>query len=121
MPDEGPWFFVVVLDEAADGVFQLAGGAMDSATELLFGEQSEPAFDQVEPTGRGGREVQMEARPLHQPVTNQLRLVCSVVIQDERNVQLGRYIFLDRIEKNAKLDGAVAALSLADQLAGPGV
>ena len=88
MPDEGLWVFVVVLDEATDGLLQFLGGAMDAAAELFFGQQREPAFHQVEPTGRGGREVQMEARPFHQPVADQLRFVSAVVIQNQVNVQL---------------------------------
>jgi hypothetical protein len=57
VPDERLWVFVVVLDEAADGCFQFFGGAMDATPELFLSKQSEPAFDQVEPTGRSGREV----------------------------------------------------------------
>jgi hypothetical protein len=72
VPDERLWGFVVVLDEATAGCFQLFGGAMDAAPELLFSKQSEPAFDQVEPTGRGGREVQMKAGLF----TSQSRISC---------------------------------------------
>ena len=64
VPDERLWVFVVELDKAADGCFQLFGGAMDGSPELLLGKQSEPPFDEVEPTGRSGRKVQMEARSL---------------------------------------------------------
>jgi hypothetical protein len=49
MPDEGLWVAVVVLDEVVDGGFEFLGGAVDAATELAFGEQREPAFDQIEP------------------------------------------------------------------------
>jgi hypothetical protein len=35
--------------------------AVKAAAQLLFGEQREPALDQVEPRAAGGREVQMEA------------------------------------------------------------
>jgi hypothetical protein len=31
-----------------DGGFEFLGGAVDAATELTFGEQSEPAFHEVE-------------------------------------------------------------------------
>lgn len=72
----------MVLDVGADGRFQFFRGAMDAAAELLFRQQSEPAFYQVEPTGRSRRVVQMEARPLDQPVANQLRLVRAVVVED---------------------------------------
>ena len=64
----------MVLDEVVDGSFQFFGGAMDASSQLLSCEQSEPAFDQVEPRGRGGREVHMEARSFCQPVANRLVL-----------------------------------------------
>jgi hypothetical protein len=108
----------MVADEAADGVFQFPGGAVDAAAELLVGEQSEPAFDQVEPAGRSGSEVQVEARAFGQPVADQLRLVGAVVVQDQVNVQLGRHVAFDGVEEAAKLHGAMAALGLTDQGAG---
>jgi hypothetical protein len=40
---------VAVVDEVADGLFQLFGGAMDCSPYLLFGESGEPSLDQVEP------------------------------------------------------------------------
>ena len=49
VPDEGFWVSIVVLDEAADGVFQFLGGAVDAAPKLLFCQCCKPAFDQVEP------------------------------------------------------------------------
>src|SRR5579859_7069269 len=90
---------------------------MDAAPELLFGERSEPALDQVEPTGRSGSEVQMEAGPLSQPVANQFGLVGSVVIQNQMHLQLWRQVVLDGVEEGAELGGAVAAVRLADDLA----
>ena len=53
---------VVVLEESADGVFQFAGAAVNPAAQLFFGEQREPALDQVEPGAAGRGEVQLEAR-----------------------------------------------------------
>ena len=49
MPDEGLWMLVVVIDVVSNGLFQLFGGAVNAAPELLFGESGEPAFDQVQP------------------------------------------------------------------------
>ena len=78
VPDEGFWILVVVSNVDADGLFQLFGRAMHAAAELFFREQSEPALDQIEPAGRGGREMQMEARSFHQPVANQLGFMRAV-------------------------------------------
>ena len=49
VPEEGLWVAVVVLDEVVDGGFEFLGGAVAAAAELAFGEQREPAFDQIEP------------------------------------------------------------------------
>jgi hypothetical protein len=75
VPDKGLGVFVVMLDEISDCVFKFPGGAVNAAAKLFVGEGGEPALDQVEPTCRGGREVQMESGPLGQPVANQLGLV----------------------------------------------
>jgi hypothetical protein len=74
---------------------------MDAASELLFCQQSEPAFHQVEPTGRGWRELQMKAWPFDQPVANQLRLVGSVVLQDLMHIQFRRHVLFDGIDPAA--------------------
>ena len=121
MPDKGLWIFVVVLDEIADGVFQFVGRAMHSSVELLFGQQSKPAFNKVEPACRGRCEVQVETWSFYQPVPNQLRFVSAVVVQDQVYVQLRRYVSFNRVDEVAKLDGTMAALGLADQRAGFGV
>jgi hypothetical protein len=52
----------VVVEDAADGSYQFPGGAETAAPDALFAESGEPALDEVEPTGGGGREVNMKAR-----------------------------------------------------------
>ena len=91
---------------------------MDAAAELLFGQGGEPALDQVEPTGCSGREMEMEAGPLGQPVSNQLCLVGAVVVQDQMDVQFCGHVLLDGVEEGTKLGGTVTAVGLADNLAG---
>jgi hypothetical protein len=49
VPDEEFRVLVVDLDEVVDGVLEFLGGAVYAAAELTFGEQSEPAFHEVEP------------------------------------------------------------------------
>ena len=46
------------------------GRAVNAASKLAFCEQSEPAFHQVQPRGRGGREVNVETGSFGQPVLN---------------------------------------------------
>jgi hypothetical protein len=40
---------------------------MNTAAQLLFGEQPKPALDQVEPRSGSGSEVQVEARMAQKP------------------------------------------------------
>ena len=94
---------------------------MDAAAQLFFCQRGEPALDQVEPTGRSGREVQMEAGALGQPVANQLGFMGAVVVQNQMHLQLCRHVVLDSVEEEAKLPGAMPAVRLADDLAGLGI
>ncbi len=53
---------------------------MNPAFDLLFGEHSKPALDQIEPGAASGSEVQMKTRTLGQPAVNQRRFVSSIVV-----------------------------------------
>ena len=94
---------------------------MHAPAQLLFGEQTEPALHQVQPGGTGGREMNMEAGPLGEPVPDQRRLVGGVVVGNQVHVQLGGHLGLYGIEKLAELQGPVAAVALANHLTGPGI
>lgn len=121
MQDEGLGIIVVVIDVVVDGILQFPGGAMNAAAELLFCQYTKPAFHQVKPTGRGGCEVEVKPWLLGCPVTDQLRLVRAVVIQDQVNIQISRNVLFDGVQKLAKLHRAMTALRLADRVAGLGV
>src|SRR6266436_6916590 len=56
-PDEGLWLLVVVGDEAIDGGLEIDDAFEDAALEAPLGEDGEETLDGVEPTGRGGREM----------------------------------------------------------------
>ena len=60
-PDEGPWAFVGLGEEAVDGRLEIDDPAEDAAPEPLIRRLGEEAFDRVEPGGRGRREMEMEA------------------------------------------------------------
>ena len=94
---------------------------MRAATELLVRQLRKPSFDEVKPTGRSGRKVQMESRSFCQPAADQLRFVISVVIQDQVDIQVWRDIFFDGVEEVTKLDRAMAALRLSDQFTRLGI
>ena len=61
-PDEGLWLLVVVGDEAIDGGLETDDAFEDAALEAPLGEDGEETLDGVEPTGRGGREMEAPAR-----------------------------------------------------------
>jgi hypothetical protein len=56
------------VDVLPDRGFEGLGAAVRAAAELLLREEAEPAFDEIDPGCADGREVQMVARPLRQPV-----------------------------------------------------
>src|SRR5882672_10475112 len=60
----------------------------------------------------------MEPRALGQPVPDERRLVGAIVIEDEMNVQIGRDLGLDDIQKPAELHRAMSLVELADDTAG---
>ena len=106
----------MVIDEAADSVFQLACAALDAAPDLFFGQLSEPALDPIEPGGRGGSEVQVEARTFGEPAADPLGLVRAVVVQDEVHVEFCGHVACDGIEKSAKLAGTMTTMKLAQHV-----
>ena len=55
---------------------------------------------------------------LGQPVPDDRRLVGAVVVKDEVNVQIGRDLSLDHIQKPAEFHGAMASVELTDDAAG---
>ena len=116
-PDEGFRILVVVVDEMADGVLQLQRAAMNAAAKLFLRQLGEPAFDQIQPGGRGGSEVQVEARALGQPTANELSFVRAIVVQDEMHIEVWGDVALDGIEEAAELTGAMPAMHLAEHLA----
>ena len=63
----------------------------------------------------------METWPLGQPVVDQRRLVRSIIVHDEVDVQVGRRLGLDGVQELAELHRSVASLAAADHLAGLGV
>ena len=81
---------VVVGQVVFDGRDQFLHAAKDAAAKALLRQLAEPALDEVEPRGTGGREVQLEARVGGQPLANRFMLVGSVVVQDDVQGEVGR-------------------------------
>ena len=106
----------MVIDEAANSVFQLAFAAVDAAPDLFFGQLSEPVLDQIEPGSRGGSEVQVEARTFGKPAADRLGLMRTVVVQDEVHVEFCGYVAFDGIEESAELTGTMTMMKLAQHV-----
>ncbi len=78
----------------------------------------EEAFDRVEP-GCGGRcEVDVKARVPSEPGLDRRRLVRSVVVHDQVDVQHRRHVGLDGAKELQEFAAAVPAMRLTDDLAG---
>jgi hypothetical protein len=97
-PDEGLWLLVVVGDEAIDGGLELDDAFEDAALEAPLGEDGEETLDGIEPTGRGGREMEAPARmtPSHSITFGVL--VSGVVVEDGVDRLAGRDLALDGVQ-----------------------
>src|SRR5437879_11474314 len=108
---------VVEAQVLPDRAFQLAGAPMRAAPDLFESQSREPPFDQVDPRGAGGGEVDMKARPLRQPAFDRRGFVRAVVIHDQMHVEIRGHVGGDGVEKYAELPSAMAAMTLPDDLA----
>src|SRR5260370_24968114 len=116
-PDEGLWLLVVVGDEAVDGGREDDEGFEEDAVEAPVGEDGEEDLDGVEPTGRGGREMEAPARMTPQPFDHLGVLVSGVVVEDGVDRLAGRDLALDGVQKPDELLMPVALHATADDLA----
>lgn len=108
----------MVVEVLSDGGFELLGGAEATSTYLLFSQGGEEAFDLVEPTCRGRREVNVVAGMTDQPALHGGRFVGCIVVYHQTHLQLRRHVGFEGVDEFAKFDGPVPALELADDLAG---
>lgn len=60
----------------------------------------------------------MPARPLGEPVADQLGLVRGVVVHDEMDIEVGWDVGLDLVEELAELNGTMTREAFPDHLAG---
>ena len=98
-----------------------SAAAVRASLELALFQERKPALDQVEPRTIGRREVDVEARTFGQPVPDRGRLVRGQIVHDQVYVELGRGLFVDRVEEFPKLDGPVPSVQLSNHLAADGV
>ncbi len=67
-PAQWRWIGIDGVDIAEDGGFEVLGGSVNAAAQLLFGEEGEEALDLVEPGGRGRRVMDLPAGMAGEPV-----------------------------------------------------
>src|SRR6266571_6859391 len=117
-PDERLGFGVVDVDEFSDRLLQLRNATVTATTDLLSRQLGEPALNEIEPGAVGRGEVDVEAWPLGEPVTDDRGLVGPVVVHDHVDIQIHGDVVLDGVQETAKLDGAVATVDLTEDLSG---
>ena len=91
------------LKIVADRVFQLACRTMGSSSKVFFRKRGEPTFDLVEPRGRSRSEVHMKPRMTCEPVLDRGRLMRTVVVHHQMDIQIGRYARVDSAQELHKL------------------
>src|SRR4051812_32535654 len=96
---------------------QLEDRAESATFQPPGSELAEEALDGVGPGGRGRREVQVEARMPRKPAPYRRRLVGSIVVEDQVQIELCRRGLVDPAQEADELDGAVLEHALADPLA----
>src|SRR6202158_863813 len=116
-PDEGLWLLGVVGDEAIDGGLEIDDAFEDAALEAPLGEDGEETLDGVEPTGRGGREMEAPARMTPQPFDHLGVLVSGVGVEDGVARRVSRDVARGRLQKPDELVMPVALHATADDLA----
>ena len=109
---------IVTIEVLANRLLELTGGSMRAPTQVLLSERGEPAFDLVEPRGRGRREVDLESWMSSKPGTYRRGFVGGVVVHHQMHVQPGRDIGLDRAQEAEKLAGTMTPMGLTNHLAG---
>src|SRR6516165_9521552 len=82
----------------------LLGDALEgTAADAVSGDLGEEALNHVEPGSRGRREVQMEARMRLEPALYGRGLVGGIVVDHQVEVEAGRGLMVDQLEKAQEL------------------
>ena len=111
----------MIVEESSNRVLEFAGAAVNAPAQLPFSKEREPAFDQVKPRTTSRGEVQMEAWVPQQPTLDGRRLVRSIIVQNQVQVQFAGYAGIDGFQEITKFDCAVPPMKLANNGTGLGV
>ncbi len=91
------------VDDAADGVLEVASGAADAVFETASCQLGEDAFDRVQPRARSGDDVEGPARMACEPDLDVLVLVNGVVVEDGMDRDAGGYRARDAVAASREL------------------
>ena len=111
----------MAVDVVADGHDELFEILEDSTPDAVFGQVAEEALDHVQPRGRGGREVHVEALVASHPALHALMFMGRVVVADDVDLLLACYGLVDQAQELEPLVMTVALLAQVVDLAGGGV
>lgn len=82
---------IVMFNVGIDSLDQLSDVAEGATADRLLGDETEPAFDLIEPRGIGRSIVNVVARTRCQPSAHLGVLVGGVVVDDEMEVEGRRH------------------------------
>ena len=103
-------------DEVIDFLDQFTHVAERAAADGALGDQREPALDLIEPAGVGGSEVKVVAGMAGQPGFDLGMFVGGVVVHDQMDVEFGRDVAVEMLEKSAGTPDADGAACTARSL-----
>lgn len=106
-----------MLNKVADLAPEICHGVKGGATDRLVCDQREPTLDLIEPGAVGWGEVQMKARPAHQPGPYPGMFVRAVVVADQMNIEVLRDVGLDVAQEAEKLLVPMSRLALSQDAA----
>ncbi len=107
-----------MLDEVVDSGDQVFDAPETTSANRLLSDESEPAFDLIEPGRVDGSVVDLEAGPLCEPESYLGTLVGGVVVDDQMDVKAFRHSLIDALEKLQELLMTMTRLALRQDSAG---
>ena len=114
------WFRILVsmLNPFVDCGFEFRDVVENASPYTLSGDFGEEPLDEVEPGAGRRREVQDEAFASCQPAFHDRCFVGSVVVEDQRQIEMGGGLAINFFEEGQELVCSMAGQTFADDFAG---
>src|SRR5215469_15864875 len=113
MPYERLGIFITLIQVVQHRFLQCSNRRVASAPHASFGHFRKQSFHQIQPTGTGGREMDVIAGMAQQPSSHLLDLVGSVVVHYQ--VDFKTETCINVLEEAQKLLMAMPAVATADR------